>query len=146
MLPKPNGDVSLSDYMHKPKSWGVFLRTKAPNFDAIRLHCAWVSEEIDLRQRKPDFVLIPQRTATEMFPEDAGCAEDALKRWSKNQDLDYTELPQADALKAMARHDALNGKVVFTTAISGEQFATYGFIMTWADFQMVREIQRTTVT
>jgi hypothetical protein len=150
MLPTPNGDLNLNGYFHKPKAWGIFVRTKAPDFDALRLHAPHEylgrDEAVALRHRKPEFVMVPQRTANEMFPGEAGCADVALKIWATKYELDCCEMPQADALKAMRSPSAFEGNVVFTTAISGEQFATYGFIMTWKDFDMLREIQRTAVT
>jgi hypothetical protein len=150
MLPTPNGDVNLKGYVSKPRAWGIFVRTKAPDFDALRLHVPSEyhgrDEAAVLRHRKPEFVLVPQRTANEMFPGEAGCADAALKIWATKYELDCSEMPQADALKAMCSPPAFEGNVVFTTAISGEQFATYGFIMTWKNFVMVHEIQRTTVT
>lgn len=147
-LPRPNERV-LVDGMSK-KKWSTYLREKAPACDAVWLYnprqYLGRDPESMLKTLPPDFVLIPQRTANEMFPNDAGWALDALQIWGRAYDLEVMEMSQAKALEALQNNRAfaeLEGKVVFMTATFSEQLSTYGFLLTYADFCTVDEIQRT---
>lgn len=151
MLPVPNKNLLVEGYKSRENKnrWAAFLRDKAADFDAVRLYnpTQWlgINPYPLLRNLTPDYLLVPQLTADDMFPQYKGWAEEGLKRWAAGYDLECVEMPQSKAFEAMLRRDTLRGKVVFTTATFGEQITSYGFIMAWKDFTMVQELQRTAV-